>query len=128
MIGDHFVNKCLNSTTMNDPWPHQYIEDTLPQDDFLKLQEQCRNINVPKDKLVAIHPYDFADQKSFHTVLPDKDPDPSDSEKGLVSEAPFPFVSPDRLSGIPQLHDRIDPLSPGIGLLSKDPAFPHSYL
>ena len=72
MIGDHFVSKCLNSTTMNDPWPHQYIEDALPQDEFLKLQEQCRNINVPKDKLVAIHPYDFADHNiKFYDQLYD---------------------------------------------------------
>jgi len=72
MIGDHFVSKCLDSTTINHPWPHQYIEDTLPQDEFLKLQEQCRNINVPKDKLVAIHPYDFADHNiKFYDQLYD---------------------------------------------------------
>ena len=72
MIGDHFVSKCLNSKTISDPWPHQYIEDTLPQDEFLKLQEQCRGINVPKDKLVVIHPKDFADHKiKFYDQLHD---------------------------------------------------------
>ena len=63
MIGDHFVSKCLDSKTIGDPWPHQYIEDTLPQDEFLKLQEQCRDIDVPKDRLVHIFPKDFADHK-----------------------------------------------------------------
>ena len=63
MIGDHFVSKCLDSKTIGDPWPHQYIEDTLPQDQFLKLQEQCRDIDVPKDRLVHIFPKDFADHK-----------------------------------------------------------------
>ena len=72
MIGDYFVNKCLDSKIINDPWPHQYIENTLPQDEFLKLQEQCRAINVPKDKLVAIHPKDFAEHKiTFYDQLYD---------------------------------------------------------
>ena len=61
MIGKHFVSKCIDSTTINDPWPHQIIEDTLPQEEFVKLKDQCLNIDVPKDRLVHIFPKDFAD-------------------------------------------------------------------
>ena len=68
MIGDHFVSKCLDSKTIGDPWPHQYIEDTLPQDEFLKLQEQCRDIDVPKDRLVHIFPKDFADHRGRNQI------------------------------------------------------------
>lgn len=61
MIGKHFVSKCIDSTTINDPWSHQIIEDTLPQEEFVKLKDQCLNIKVPKDRLVHIFPKDFTD-------------------------------------------------------------------
>lgn len=59
MPADYFVNKCLNSTTIDEPWSHQIIENTLPDDDFNKLRKECEQLDVPKDKLVVIHPEDF---------------------------------------------------------------------
>ena len=59
MIGDYFLDKCLDSATLNDPWSHQIIEDTLPQEDFNTIRKECEQLDVPKDKLVVIHPEDF---------------------------------------------------------------------
>ena len=59
MIGDYFLDKCLDSATLNDPWSHQIIEDTLPQEDFNTNRKECEQLDVPKDKLVVIHPEDF---------------------------------------------------------------------
>ncbi len=61
MIGDYFIDKCLESDTINDPWSHQIIDNTLPQDHFEHLRQQCLGIGVPNDKLVHIHPKDFKD-------------------------------------------------------------------
>ena len=64
MPADYFLNKCLNGATSDEPWSHQIIEDTLPQDDFNTLRKECEQLDVPKDKLVVIHPEDFKDRKS----------------------------------------------------------------
>ena len=48
MIGEQFVSKCIDSKILKEPWPHQIIEDTLPQEEFVKLKDQCLNIDVPK--------------------------------------------------------------------------------
>ena len=72
MIGKHFVSKCIDSTTINAPWSHQIIEDTLPQEEFVKLKDQCLNIKVPRDKLVHIFPKDFTDYNiSFYDQMHD---------------------------------------------------------
>ena len=70
MIGDYFIDKCLDSETLNDPWCHQIIKDTLPQDDFITLRKECEQLDVPKDKLVVIHPEDFEKHKiSFYNKI-----------------------------------------------------------
>ena len=85
MIGKQFVSKCIDSRTINDPWPHQYIEDTLPQEEFIKLQEQCRNIDVPKDRLVHIFPKDFADHDiKFYDQIHDISKNILDNAKELA--------------------------------------------
>lgn len=70
MIGKYFLDKCIRSQTINDPWSHQIIQDTLPQEEFDKLRQECEILNVPKDKLVHIHPKDFDNYKiSFYEQI-----------------------------------------------------------
>lgn len=59
MIGNYFLDKCLDSTTIHDPWSHQLIDNTLPQEDFDTLRKECEQLDVPKDKLVVIRPDEF---------------------------------------------------------------------
>ena len=59
MIGKYFLDKCITSETLNDPWCHQMIQDTLPQEDFDTLKNQCENLDVPKDKLFHLHPVSY---------------------------------------------------------------------
>ena len=61
MIGKFFLNNCLESTIINDPWSHQIINNTLPQEEFVNLKQECEKLDVPRDKLVHIHPKDFDD-------------------------------------------------------------------
>ena len=62
MIGQNFVDKCLDSTVEHSPWPHQIIEDTLPKDTFQKLKQQCeQRFSDKTDKLIHIHPTEFKD-------------------------------------------------------------------
>ena len=89
MIGKHFVSKCIDSTTINDPWPHQIIEDTLPQEAFVKLKGQCLNIKVPKDRLVHIFPKDFADHNiKFYDQIHDIAKTILDNAKVLCDQYP----------------------------------------
>ena len=50
MIGEKFIEKCLNNGIINDPWPHQIIKDTLPANDFDTLRKECESLDVPKQK------------------------------------------------------------------------------
>jgi hypothetical protein len=89
MIGEHFVSKCMASTTINEPWPHQIIEDTLPQDDFNTLRKECEQLDVPKDKLVAIHPKDFEKHKiSFYDKIYNISKTIKDNAKLLCNKYP----------------------------------------
>lgn len=89
MIGKHFVSKCIDSKTISHPWPHQYIEDTLPQEEFNKLKAQCQNINVPKDRLVHIFPKDFADHNiKFYDQIHDISKNILDNAKELCDQYP----------------------------------------
>ena len=89
MIGEHFVNKCFASTTINEPWPHQILEDTLPQDEFANLKEQCRNLDVPKDKLVHIFPKEFAEHNiKFYDQIHDISKTILDNAKNLCGQYP----------------------------------------
>jgi hypothetical protein len=72
MLADYFLNKCLDSTTINEPWPHQIINNTLPQEEFVKLRQECEKLDVPNDRLVAIYPKDFdAHNISFYDQIYD---------------------------------------------------------
>lgn len=89
MIGKHFVSKCIDSKTISHPWPHQYIEDTLPQEEFNKLKAQCQNINVPKDRLVHIFPKDFAEHNiKFYDQIHDISKNILDNAKELCDQYP----------------------------------------
>ena len=70
MIGNHFLDKCLDSETISDPWSHQIINDTLPQEDFNTLRKECEELDIPKDKLVHIHPKEFSSHNiSFYDQI-----------------------------------------------------------
>ena len=89
MIGKHFVSKCIDSKTISHPWPHQYIEDTLPQEEFNELKAQCQNIDVPKDRLVHIFPKDFADHNiKFYDQIHDISKNILDHAKELCDQYP----------------------------------------
>ena len=60
MIGQQFVNKCLNTEIITTPWAHQYIDDTFDKSTFKKLQAQCiEKLNFPTTELVQIHPENY---------------------------------------------------------------------
>lgn len=89
MIGEHFVSKCIASKTINEPWPHQILEDTLPQEEFVNLKEQCCNLDVPKDRLVHIFPKDFADHNiKFYDQIHDIGKTILDNAKNLCGLYP----------------------------------------
>ena len=70
MINNYFLDKCLNSETVQDPWSHQIINDTLPQEDFDTLRKECEELDIPKDKLVHIHPKEFSEYNiSFYDQI-----------------------------------------------------------
>ena len=58
--GQRFVDKCLSTDVMLDPWPHQIIADTLSTQTFNKLREQCvEKLNFPTDQLVHVFPNQY---------------------------------------------------------------------
>ncbi len=61
MLGEYFVNKCMSTTVETDPWPHQYIANTFPEDSFKKLKECCENINIKTTEPKFIYLKDFKD-------------------------------------------------------------------
>ena len=89
MIGKYFLNNCLESTIINDPWSHQIINNTLPQEEFVNLIEECEKLDVPKDKLVHIHPEDFDDYNiSFYNQIHDISKNVLDSARLLCDKYP----------------------------------------
>ena len=59
-VGERFLQKCLNTEVLHDPWPYQIIEDTLSTDVFAKLKKQCeQHLEIRTDKLIHIHPSQF---------------------------------------------------------------------
>ena len=59
-VGERFLQKCLNTEVLHDPWPYQIIEDTLSTDVFAKLKKQCeQQLEIKTDKLIHIHPSQF---------------------------------------------------------------------
>ena len=89
MIGKYFFNNCIESKTINDPWSHQIIQDTLPQEEFNKLRQECEMLNVPKDKLVHIHPKDFDEYGiSFYEQIHSISKNVLDNAKSLCDKYP----------------------------------------
>ena len=89
MTGKYFLDNCLNSTTVNDPWPHQTINDTLPQEEFVKLRQECEKLDVPNDRLVAIYPKDFEDYNiSFYKQVEDISKNILNNAKELCEKYP----------------------------------------
>jgi|TARA_R110001592_G_scaffold262950_1_gene528283 hypothetical protein len=89
MIGKYFLDNCLNSTTIDKPWSHQIINDTLPQEDFDTLRKECENLDIPNDRLVAIYPKDFNDYNiSFHDQIQDISKNILNNAKELCEKYP----------------------------------------
>ena len=47
MIGKHFVDKCLHTATAQQPWQHQEVMASLPQESFDKLRKSCEQFLEP---------------------------------------------------------------------------------
>ena len=87
MIGNYFLDSCLNSTVINEPWSHQIINDTLPHKDFNILRKECERLSVPNDKLVTIYPKDFNDYNiSFYDQIHDISKNIIDNAKQLCDK------------------------------------------
>jgi len=87
MIGNYFLDSCLNSTVINEPWGHQIINDTLPHKDFNTLRKECERLSVPNDKLVTIYPKDFNDYNiSFYDQIHDISKNIIDNAKQLCDK------------------------------------------
>jgi|TARA_B100000959_G_C14898301_1_gene589725 hypothetical protein len=58
--GKRFLQKCLDSEVVLDPWPYQIIEETFSEDVFLKLKNECaKHLKIKTNKLIHIHPSQF---------------------------------------------------------------------
>jgi len=89
MIGKYFLDNCLESTTINDPWSHQIINDTLPQEEFNKLRQQCESLKVPKDRHIHIHAKQFEEYGiSFYEQIHDISKNILDNAKTLCDMYP----------------------------------------
>jgi len=59
-VGEQFVNKCLETEVIKQPWPYQVIPNTLPKDVFEKFKKQCKeNLNYKTTELAHIFPHEF---------------------------------------------------------------------
>ena len=61
-IGEYFVNKCLEATTIKDPWPYTQFADGLPADSFNKLKTSIKNID--EERLIVEQTKD-SNKKAF---------------------------------------------------------------
>ena len=60
--GKRFLDKCLSTDIIHEPWAHQIIEETFSNDVFQKLRQQCeKHLNVETKELIHIHPKQFKD-------------------------------------------------------------------
>ena len=71
MLGKDFVEKCISTAVLTDPWPHTVTNDHINADSFDKLLNSCQNLleinlrDMPTHKKTTenhIQPKDF---KSF---------------------------------------------------------------
>ena len=61
MIGEKFVDKCINTNVITSPWAHQIIENTFDNNVFEKLRKQCvEKLNFTTTELVQIYPQDYS--------------------------------------------------------------------
>ena len=61
-VGQMFLDKCLDTNVVTDPWPHQIITKTFDDKVFDKLQNQCvPHLNVKTTDIIQIHPKEFKD-------------------------------------------------------------------
>lgn len=58
--GNRFIEKCLTTDVIYNPWPHQIIRDTLSKNTFIKLRDQCvEKLNFETEELHHIFPDDY---------------------------------------------------------------------
>ncbi len=62
--GNRFLAKCLETEVTADPWPHQILHDTLSDELFKKLEQQCIDkFNFPTKELHHIFPRNYEEYK-----------------------------------------------------------------
>lgn len=89
MIGKYFLDKCLNKTPDTEPWPHQVLTDSLPQESFEKLCKSCEPYLDSRDKLIHIHLRDFKKYKiNWYDEMIDLGQNILDNAKKLVELYP----------------------------------------
>lgn len=61
--GKRFLEKCMNTKVMLDPWPHQIINETFDEKTFQKLSDVCvgKLSHIITKDLIHIHPKDYHD-------------------------------------------------------------------
>ncbi len=61
MIGQRFLQKCLETEVEKEPWPHQIFTNTFDQETFSKLKTQCEEkfVNKQTNDLIHIFPNQF---------------------------------------------------------------------
>ena len=61
-VGQMFLDKCLNTNVLTDPWPHQIICNTFDDKVFNKLLNQCvPYLEEKTTDIIQIHPKEFKD-------------------------------------------------------------------
>ena len=64
MIGQYFLNQIMKSPVVKEPWEHQIVNQTLTDDVYATLQEQCQQfLHYPTNgKLELVAPDQFKDR------------------------------------------------------------------
>ena len=61
MTGQYFVDSCINSEIITNPWQHQIIKNSLDNNSFIKLKNICEKFTDPVNDLIHYHPKHFKD-------------------------------------------------------------------
>ena len=61
--GERFLQKCLDTPIITDPWPHQVLDNTFDDTVFNKLKtiSTTKLAHIITDKLIHIHPAQYVD-------------------------------------------------------------------
>jgi len=61
--GERFLQKCLDTPIITDPWPHQVLDNTFNDTVFNKLKtiSTTKLAHIITDKLIHIHPAQYVD-------------------------------------------------------------------